>query len=113
MPLLQLGGAARELARSLTPNEVFNGGQINGVMLDPVSYLLHGLQQRFAPLDEENRLRAAQDLLSFTRSLHNETVDTLLSRFEITRQRAQAEGGGHMPVKNSSPSAVTSLWSFS
>ena len=94
----QLGGAARELARSLTPNEVFNGGQINGVMLDPVSYLLHGLQQRFAPLDEENRLRAAQDLLSFTRR-RNETVDTLLSRFEITRQRAQAEGGGHMPVE--------------
>ncbi|CAE7876313.1 NPF8.5, partial [Symbiodinium necroappetens] len=89
----QLGGAARELARTLTPAEVYQGGIINGQQLDPVSFLLHGLQVRFAPLDEENRLRAAQDLLSFSRR-SGESVDTLISRFEITRQRARDEGGG-------------------
>ena len=99
--ILQLGGAARELARSLTPNEVFNGGIVNGVLVDPVTYLLHGLQQRFAPLDEESRLRATQDLLSFQRR-HNETVDTLLRRFELTSQRAGAAGRGHMPVETAS-----------
>ena len=89
----QLGGPARDLARQLTPQEVYNGGIVNGQALDPVSFLLHGLSARFAPLDEENRLRAAQDLLSFSRR-QGETVDALISRFDITRQLARQEGGG-------------------
>lgn len=94
----QLGGAARELARTLTPAEVYNGGDIDGQHLDPVSFLLHGLSTRFAPLDEENRLRAAQDLLSFSRR-QGETVDALVSRFDITRQMARREGGGAISVE--------------
>ena len=97
----QLGGAARELARTLSPNEVYNGGLVNGVQLDPVSFLLHGLQTRFAPLDEENRLRAAQDLLTFSRR-QGESVDTLISRFEIVRQRARDEGGGAVSLETAS-----------
>ena len=97
----QLGGAARDLARTLTPIEVYQGGIINGQQLDPVSFLLHGLQVRFAPLDEENRLRAAQDLLSFSRR-SGESVDTLISRFEITRQRARDEGGGAISLETAS-----------
>ncbi|CAE7203568.1 RE1 [Symbiodinium sp. CCMP2592] len=89
----QLGGPARDLARQLTPQEVYNGGIVNGQALDPVSFLLHGLSARFAPLDEENRLRAAQDLLSFSRR-QGESVDALISRFDITRQLARQEGGG-------------------
>ncbi|CAE7581720.1 RE1 [Symbiodinium sp. CCMP2592] len=94
----QLGGAARDLARALTPAEVYNGGIVNGVQLDPVSYLLQGLQSKFAPLDEETRLGAAQDLLTFTRR-QGETVDTLISRFELTRQRARDEGGGAVSIE--------------
>ena len=94
----QLGGAARDLARTLTPAEVYHGGTVQGQQLDPVSFLLHGLQVRFAPLDEENRLRAAQDLLSFGRRA-GESVDTLISRFEITRQRARDEGGGAISLE--------------
>ncbi|CAE7719417.1 NPF8.5 [Symbiodinium sp. CCMP2592] len=97
----QLGGSARELARTITPQEVYHGGVINGRQLDPVSYLLHGLSTRFAPLDEETRLRAAQDLLAFGRR-HGETVDALVSRFEITRQRARTEGGGALSVETAS-----------
>ena len=95
----QLGGAARELARSLTPAEVYQGGVVNGVQLDPVSYLLHGLSSRFGPLDEESRLRATQDLLSFARR-QGETVDTLISRFELVRSRARTEGGGVVSVES-------------
>ena len=94
----QLGGAARELARNITPQEVYNGGVINGVRLDPVSFLLHGLQVRFAPLDEETRLRATQDMLAFTRRA-GETIDALISRFELTRARARTEGGGTLGVE--------------
>ena len=50
--ILRLGGAAGELARSMTPQEMFQGGVVNGVQLDPVSYLLNGLQVRFAQLGE-------------------------------------------------------------
>ena len=89
----QLGGAAREVARTLTPTEVYQGGIVNGQQLDPISYLLHGLSVRFGPLEDEVRLRAAQDLLNFTRR-NGEGTDNLLSRFEIVHQRARAEGGG-------------------
>lgn len=89
----QLGGAAREVARTMSPQEVMNGGFVNGQQLDPVSYLIHGLSTRFGPLDDEVRLRSAQDLLSFSRR-NGETTDTVLSRFDIVRQRARADGGG-------------------
>ena len=89
----QLGGAARELARTMTPQEIFHGGVVNGNQLDPVSYLIHGLSQRFSPLDDEIRIRAAQDLLHFQRR-GNEPVDVLITRFETIRTRARAEGGG-------------------
>jgi hypothetical protein len=89
----RLGGAARELARTLTPAEVFAGGDINGQQVDPVTYLLHGLTVRFAPLDDEGRLRAANELLTFSRR-QGENVDDLVSRFEVVRARAQMDGGG-------------------
>ena len=88
----QLGGAARDLARTLTPQEIFNGGMVNGQQLDPVSFLIHGLSERFSPLDDEIRIRAAQDLLHFGRK-GNEPVDVLIARFETIRGRARAERG--------------------
>ena len=54
--VMRLGGAARELVRSITPDEILNGGQINGVQVDPITYIVAGLQQRFAMLDDEHRL---------------------------------------------------------
>ena len=93
MIIAQLRGPARELARSKTPQELYNGGVFNGIQLDPVSCLLQGLSHRFAPLDDESRLRAAQKLLIFSRRPH-ETIDALITRFELVRNRARQEGGG-------------------
>ena len=56
---------------------------------------------RFAPLDEETRLRATQDLLAFTRR-QGETFDALISRFELTRARVRNEGGGTLGVETAS-----------
>ena len=39
----QHGGPARDLARTITPQEVYNGGVISGVRLDPVNFLLHAI----------------------------------------------------------------------
>ena len=46
--IMRLGGAAREVSRMITPQEMINGGIRNGVQLDPVTYLLGALQVRFA-----------------------------------------------------------------
>eukprot|EP00969_Alexandrium_andersonii_P056590 2495281-Alexandrium_andersonii.AAC.1 len=51
--VLRLGGPAREYARQISPQELTNGGMMGGVMLDPVSYIVAGLQSRFAQLDDE------------------------------------------------------------
>ena len=91
--IMQLGGAARELVRDLSYQEITNGGVINGVALDPVTYLTTQLATHFAPLGEEVRLSAMSELMSFHRQTH-ETIDTLLSRFLTLRHRAQQQGAG-------------------
>ena len=55
--ILRLGGQAREIAREITPEELVNGGMIDGVQVDPLAFLIRGLQTRFAPLGEETALR--------------------------------------------------------
>ena len=90
--ILRLSGAAKDLARTLTPNEILNGGRSDGgVQLDPLSYLVLGLHARFAPLGEETRLQAMTDLLSFGRR-NGEGTNQVLTRYEIVRQRARTEG---------------------
>ncbi len=89
--ILRLGGAARELARTLTPLEIAQGGVINGQALDPVSYILYGLHARFAQLGEETRLAAMTDMMSFQRR-PGEHINAVLTRYEIVRQRARNEG---------------------
>ena len=89
--VMRLGGSARELVRSITPDEIMRGGQINGVQVDPVTYVVHGLQQRFALLDDEHRLAAMTQLLAFARR-HGETINGTLARYEVVRQRAAREG---------------------
>ena len=44
-----------------------NGGQINGVQVDPITFIVAGLQQRFAMLDDEHRLAAMIQLLAVSR----------------------------------------------
>ena len=53
-----LEGAARDLARNLSHDQLTTGGTLGGQQLDPVSYLLAILASHFAPLGEEARLRA-------------------------------------------------------
>ena len=91
--VLQLGGAARELARNMTFDQITNGGDVNGTHTDSVTYLLANLAQNFAPLGEEQRLTAMSELMSFHRN-PGEQIDTLLSRFMTLRYRAEQGGAG-------------------
>ena len=52
---LRLGGAAKELARTINLQEMVFGGMRNGHMLDPVTYLIGVLHNRLRALDEEAR----------------------------------------------------------
>ena len=65
--IMRLGGAARDMARMVTPQELMNGGVRSGVALDPVTYQLAALQERFAALDDESRLASMTEMLAFTR----------------------------------------------
>ena len=91
--IIQLGGSARELMRNLSLAEITQGGTINGVHVDPVTYLLSHLAAQYAPLGEESRLQAISELMQFTRQ-DGERIDALLARFLTLRVRATQGGAG-------------------
>jgi hypothetical protein len=91
MLLQVLRGGARELTRDLPDNIILQGGMLNGVRVDGMTYIMNLLGERYGQLGEESRLRAIKDLMEFDRR-PQERIDDLITRFEVTRQRA-AEGG--------------------
>jgi len=76
----------------MTPAEMMNGGVVNGAPVDAITLLFHGLQQRFAPLQEETRLAALTSFMSFQRR-PGERINELLTRFETTQTTAELEAG--------------------
>ena len=89
--IMRLGGSAREMARMITPQEMMNGGMLNGVAVDAVTYLLGALHAKFSALEEESRLTAMTEMLAFNRK-PSESINALLARYEVVRQRAAVEG---------------------
>ena len=96
----RLGGAARDMARMLTPQEIMHGGQLvaGGPQLDPVAYLLGSLHARFSSLEEESRMTTMTEFLAFARLPH-EDINSMLARYETVRQRAAVEGQLAMPTE--------------
>ena len=88
---LQLGlrGIAREYALAIPPVVITQGALINGVMSDPVTYLLYLLSVRFEDLEDERSMQGATALLDFT-GRPGERIDALQTRFDLTRHRARA-----------------------
>ena len=95
--VMRLQGGARDFARMITPQELMVGGMNNGVMVDPVTYVIAGLHARFSPLEEESRLSAMTEMMAFTRK-PGESINAVLSRYEVVRQRAALEGQFTMPI---------------
>ena len=98
---MRLQGTAREFARMISPQEIVAGGFRGGVLLDPVTYLLGALQARFANLEEETRLTSMTEMLAFSRR-QGETINSLLARYEVVRQRAANEGRFVMSIEGCS-----------
>ena len=88
---LSLRGVARELALTIPVAVILNGAVINGVVTAPVTYLLYVLANRFEILEDERSLTSGTHLLDFT-SRPNETIDSVLTRFDMARIEARSVG---------------------
>ena len=64
---LNLRGQAQRLAKSIPPTAMINGGVINGTQVDALTFLMHSLNERYAPLGEESRLKAMTEIFCFHR----------------------------------------------
>ena len=80
-------GAARAYTRAITPDALMNGGVLQGVQLDLVSYIITGLQLCFAQLDDARRLYAMAHLLAFTRD-RSGNINVPLARYAVVCARA-------------------------
>ena len=93
-----LRGGELAFVETLPPQAIIHGGQINGVAVDSMTFLLHSLSERYSPLGEETRIKANHDLLNFAAE-RREKIDDLLTRFDIIRHRAETEGNLAMNVQ--------------
>ena len=89
---------AREMARTIPPNVILTGGQINGQAVDGVTYIMFQLATKYGRLGEEQRLDAIQSYLGFDRH-SGERIDALLQRFDAAQVRAQEHGGLQLSVQ--------------
>ena len=93
-----LQGSGRDFASNLPPMTLIQGGRLNGVDTDPLTYLMYQLSARFARLGEQVRIGSIGELMTFARQPH-ERIDLLLQRFESLRIRAQEQGGLALSVQ--------------
>ena len=66
--------------------------------MDPVSYLIIGLEPRFAQLAYEAGFAAMNELTAFQRIPH-EVINAVLAQYQLVLQRAHADGGFVMSVE--------------
>ena len=96
----RLGGAARALAREVSPGELRDGrwDATGGAQEPGLALLVRGLARRFGAFAIETSTRCIIELLTFRRR-QSENVDEALSRFETLRSqvRGQAVGFG-LPI---------------
>ena len=83
------------MTRDLPIDVILNGAPLNGVPVDGVTFVLNLLAERYGQLGEELRLKAVKEFMDFDRRNH-ESIDELLTRFEVTRERATEVGAFRM-----------------
>ena len=89
--IMRLTGAAKHSTRTLSPDEIYNGGVVRGRRLEPIGYILAGLSMRYAQLGDETRLAAMIEYQNFHRK-QNETINAFLDRYDTVRYRGETEG---------------------
>eukprot|EP00969_Alexandrium_andersonii_P192867 8519870-Alexandrium_andersonii.AAC.1 len=71
-----------------------SGGTLEGVAYDPVSYIVAGLQRRFAQLVDETRLVAATQLQAFARHPRDTRANRLTQPW-----RDSTPSGAELPLR--------------
>ena len=89
---MRIGGTAKEFIRELDNNVLANGmmiqdGQGNMVRATGLECLIRALTRRYGPLQQELEIHVLSEILGFRRH-PTEDTDSLISRFEICRDRA-------------------------
>ena len=92
----QLRGAAAELGREILAATLVNGGPINGIQADPMTYVMQTLSESYAVLGEEQRLHVLTELMMTFARRQGEITDHLISRFDAVRFRAGQHPRAHM-----------------
>ena len=82
---------------------------VDDLGVDPLTFLMHSLQERFGDLGEEVRVQAVTELMSFSRK-GNENVDALLVRFDSIRTRAAEQGGAVVSVQGVARLLLRGRW---
>ena len=78
---------------SLPPADISFGARIEGTPTDPVTYLLYTLGNRYEALEDERTIASSAALLDF-RAQRGESIDALITRFDMARHEAQSVGAG-------------------
>ena len=81
-------GTASAYDLSLSPNATQHDAILNGVKLDPVSYVPYSLATCFEALKDERSLQSDALLLDFD-CIPGERADGLLVRFDLARHEAR------------------------
>ena len=102
----RLQGPAKTGARSLPPQALVNGGVVGGRQLSPMSFLMHSIAAQWGDLGEETALFAIMELNHFER-LPGETTDSLISRFELIRDRASTDGQMEISIRQAAVTLLT------
>ena len=93
-----LQGEAGFVASTLSSEELARGGQINGVMQDPVTYLLLALVPDFASATDADEMLFRSELFTFRRRW-GERIEDLIERFENIRYSYLGAGGPQLPYQ--------------
>ena len=97
---MRIGGTAKELIRELDVNVLANGmnfadDQGNLIHHTGLECLIRALSRRYAPLAQELEVHCIAEILQFRRN-QGEDTDALISRFELTREKALNGAGFDM-----------------
>ncbi len=90
---LALRGQARVFAMTIPAEAITHGAAINGVITDPVTYLLYVLGTRYERLEGERTMTLGNLVLDF-QGHRNERIEAILARFDTARHDADSVGAG-------------------
>ena len=89
--IMAMEGDAQQFASSVSERALDQGAIVNGMPLDPVSYLLYSLTSRFGTPDPVNVMQRGCVIIDF-KANSGEGVENILDRFRSARRQTEQVG---------------------